>query len=191
MWNKESESVCDQYNVPDSFKDLALSWQLTVNSFMLTFFYPIPPLHSCWTANIFKLHLTLWTWQRGHAKTQQSHCESVPDRGLYTWQSLTLPSLLNKLLLAQLSFFSEMTLPLTQISLLLKEQPVLASRRASVWKEEVFQTLIQGLLELLPFGQALARSFTLSVSFSGFLPLFCGATNTNWEWQQMLLVLIN
>lgn len=44
-------------------------------------------------------------------KTQQSHCESVPDRGLYTWQSLTLPSLLNKLLLAQLSFFSEMTLP--------------------------------------------------------------------------------
>ncbi len=70
--------------------------------------------------------------------------------------------------------------PLTQISLLLKEQPVLASRRASVWKEEVFQTLIQGLLELLPFGQALARSFTLSILFSGFLPLFCGATNTNW-----------
>lgn len=53
---------------------------------------------------------------------------------------------------------------------MLKEQSVLASRQASVWKEEVFQTLIQGLLELLPFGQALAHSFTLSVSFSRFLP---------------------
>lgn len=81
--------------------------------------------------------------------------------------------------------------PLTQISLLLKEQPVLASRRASVWKAEVFQTLILGLLELLPFGQALARSFTLSVSSLAFSHFFCGATHTNWEWQQMLLVVIS
>ncbi len=81
--------------------------------------------------------------------------------------------------------------PLTQISLLLKEQPVLASRQASVWKTEVFQTLILGLLELLPFGQALARSFTVSVSYLAFSHFFSGATNTNWEWQQMLLVVKN
>lgn len=51
-----------------------------------------------------------------------------------------------------------------------KEQPLLATRQASVWKEEMLQTLIQGLLELLPSGQALDHSFTLSVMFSRFLP---------------------
>lgn len=64
MWGKKIKSGCDQYNVWDS----ELSWQLTVNSFMLTFLYPIPPLHSSWTASVFKLHLTFWTWEQGLAK---------------------------------------------------------------------------------------------------------------------------
>lgn len=64
MWSKKIKSGCDQYNVWDS----ELSWQLTVNSFMLTFLYPIPPLHSSWTDSVFKLHLMFWTWEQGLAK---------------------------------------------------------------------------------------------------------------------------
>lgn len=85
----KSQSICDHYHVWDSFKDsLAL----------------------CWPSSIHDQHYTAAEHEsEAILKTQQSHY--VPDRGVFTWQSLTLPGLLNKFLLAQLSFFSETAVP--------------------------------------------------------------------------------
>ncbi len=124
-------------------------------------------------------------------KTQQKHCESASDRGLFTWQSLTLPGLLNKLFLAQLSFFSETKLPF--------DTDLTAAQRTACTGIQTSQCVkgrgvsdpdpgITGASALWPSFSSKLYSLCL---ISGFLPLFSGATHTNWEWQQMLLVVIN
>lgn len=124
-------------------------------------------------------------------KTQQNHCESASDRGLFTWQSLTLPGLLNKLFLAQLSFFSKTKLPF--------DTDLTAAQRTACTGIQTSQCVkgrgvsdpdpgITGASALWPSFSSKLYSLCL---ISGFLPLFCGATYTNWEWQQMLLVVIS